>query len=80
MHGLVDCLPVGICELEVLEDECFGYSEVMQHVLGLLDRKTAVVPSLVSVAVNGVNELVLMELRRAGAVVGVAVAESLPSW
>lgn len=80
IDGLVDCLPVGIRGLEVLEDQWLGYGEVMQHVLKLLDRKTTVVPSLVIVAVNGVNQLLLMQLRHVGAAVGVKVEERMPSW
>lgn len=79
-EGFVEGLPVGICELEVMEDQFLGCIEVMQHVLELLERKTTVAPLLVSVAARGVNPPVLKVLRAAGAAVGVTVVDSLPSW
>lgn len=78
--GLVGCLPVGIREVEVTGDSSLGHAAVVEHVLELLGRKNAVVPSLQTVAIRGVDERVLEELKGEGAAVGVAVVDRLPSW
>lgn len=81
---LVDVLPPGLRELEVLRDWRWGEDEAVRQVVEVLGKKKDAVPGLVKVAVFGAGgsggEGGVQELVRACDRAGVCFVQELAGW
>lgn len=87
--GLARFLPRGLRELEVVQDQHWGYGAVVEEIVELMARKDVVVPRLERVAARAVQRFDDVEarvddveargtLRGACEAAGVTVVESIP--
>lgn len=79
----VDYLPLGLLELEIMEDYNWSFVEVVDELVELLGMKKVVVPALERLAVgthSERNQVALEKLRAAADAAGVTIVESSFYW
>lgn len=80
---LVDVLPVGIRELEILSDDYWSFAEVVHEVLEMLGQKAVMVPRLEKLAVLTAREMkpeTMERLKLACEAAGVMLVQDTSSW